>query len=125
MKRVAIVGVGPTGIYTFYELVKRGEPLADHPVLKKRRRPGWVCPTVTIIRRRKCWLTSPALRSPPIDLTYLQWLQQHSDAWLAARGLERHTLHERQFLPRVILGEYYRDPFSVSHRAGPGRRLHR
>lgn len=28
MKRVAIVGVGPTGIYTFYELVKRGEPLA-------------------------------------------------------------------------------------------------
>ncbi|EQB3303471.1 FAD/NAD(P)-binding protein [Klebsiella pneumoniae] len=28
MKRIAIVGVGPTGIYTFYELVKRGEPLA-------------------------------------------------------------------------------------------------
>ncbi|STV42477.1 acyl-CoA dehydrogenase [Klebsiella pneumoniae] len=28
MKRIAIVGVGPTGIYTFYELVKRGESLA-------------------------------------------------------------------------------------------------
>ncbi|HCI8346435.1 TPA: hypothetical protein NP420_002430 [Klebsiella pneumoniae] len=28
MKRIAIVGMGPTGIYTFYELVKRGEPLA-------------------------------------------------------------------------------------------------
>lgn len=27
MKRIAIVGVGPTS-YTFYELVKRGEPLA-------------------------------------------------------------------------------------------------
>lgn len=47
----------------------------------------------------------------PIDLTYLQWLQQQSDDWLAARGLERHALHERQFLPRVILGEYYRDRF--------------
>ena len=52
----------------------------------------------------------PALRSP-IDLTYLQWLQQQSDDWLSARGLERHALHERQFLPRVILGEYYRDRF--------------
>ncbi len=28
MKRVAIVGVGPTGDLPFYELVKRGEPLA-------------------------------------------------------------------------------------------------
>ena len=27
------------------------------------------------------------------------------------RALERHALHERQFLPRVILGEYYRDRF--------------
>lgn len=28
MKKVAIVGVGPTGIYTFHALVERGEPLA-------------------------------------------------------------------------------------------------
>ena len=27
MKKVAIVGVGPTGIYTFHALVERGEPL--------------------------------------------------------------------------------------------------
>ncbi len=39
MKRIAIVGVGPTGIYTFYELVKRGEPLAI-TLFEKRRRPG-------------------------------------------------------------------------------------
>lgn len=89
--------------------MKRGEPLAI-TLFEKRRRPGWVCPTVTIIPRRKCWPILPALRSP-IDLTYLQWLQQQSDDWLAARGLERHALHERQFLPRVILGEYYRDRF--------------
>ena len=28
MKNVAIVGAGPTGIYTLYALVERGEPLA-------------------------------------------------------------------------------------------------
>ncbi len=48
MKRIAIVGVGPTGIYTFYELVKRVRA-AGHHLAEKRRRPGWYAPTVTII----------------------------------------------------------------------------
>jgi uncharacterized NAD(P)/FAD-binding protein YdhS len=42
-----------------------------------------------------------------------------SDDWLAARGLERHALHERQFLPRVILGEYIATVFYISL-SGPG-----
>ncbi len=63
MKRIAIVGVGPTGIYTFYELVKRGEPLAI-TLFEKEAQAGWVCPTVTIIPRRRCWPILPALRSP-------------------------------------------------------------
>ena len=28
MKNVAIIGAGPTGIYTFYALLERGKPLA-------------------------------------------------------------------------------------------------
>ena len=43
MKRIAIVGAGPTGIYTLYELVRRGEPLSI-ALFEKRRRPGSVCP---------------------------------------------------------------------------------
>ena len=110
MKRVAIVGVGPTGIYTFYELVKRGEPLAI-TLFEKEAQAGVGMPYSDDNTAAQMLANIASIEIPPIDLTYLQWLQQHSDAWLAARGLERHTLHERQFLPRVILGEYYRDRF--------------
>lgn len=109
MKRIAIVGVGPTGIYTFYELVKRGEPLAI-TLFEKEAQAGVGMP-YSDDNTAAQMLANIASIEIPIDLTYLQWLQQQSDDWLSARGLERHALHERQFLPRVILGEYYRDRF--------------
>ncbi|STW22723.1 acyl-CoA dehydrogenase [Klebsiella variicola] len=114
MKRVAIVGVGPTGIYTFYELVKRGEPLAI-TLFEKEAQAGVGMPYSDDNTAAQMLANIASIEIPPIDLTYLQWLQQHSDAWLAARGLERHTLHERQFPaasdPRRVLSR----PFSVSH----------
>ncbi len=110
MKRIAIVGVGPTGIYTFYELVKRGEPLAI-TLFEKEAQAGVGMPYSDDNTAAQMLANIASIEIPPIDLTYLQWLQQQSDDWLAARGLERHALHERQFLPRVILGEYYRDRF--------------
>ena len=58
----------------------------------------------------------------PIDLTYLQWLQQQSDDWLAARGLERHALHERQFLRGLSSANTIATVFFTSL-SGPGRRL--
>ncbi len=110
MKRIAIVGMGPTGIYTFYELVKRGEPLAI-TLFEKEAQAGVGMPYSDDNTAAQMLANIASIEIPPIDLTYLQWLQQQSDDWLAARGLERHALHERQFLPRVILGEYYRDRF--------------
>lgn len=110
MKRIAIVGVGPTGIYTFYELVKRGEPLAI-TLFEKEAQAGVGMPYSDDNTAAQMLANIASIEIPPIDLTYLQWLQQQSDDWLSARGLERHALHERQFLPRVILGEYYRDRF--------------
>ena len=64
MKRIAIVGVGPTGIYTFYELVKRGEPLAI-TLFEKEAQAGVGMPYSDDNTRRKCWPILPALRSPP------------------------------------------------------------
>ncbi|HCI5911817.1 TPA: FAD/NAD(P)-binding protein, partial [Klebsiella quasipneumoniae subsp. similipneumoniae] len=110
MKRIAIVGAGPTGIYTLYELVKRGEPLSI-ALFEKEAQAGVGMPYSDDNTAAQMLANIASIEIPPIDLTYLQWLQQQSDDWLAARGLERQALHERQFLPRVILGEYYRDRF--------------
>lgn len=50
-----------------------------------------------------------SIEIPPIYISYLTWLQNQSDDYLAQFRIERNSLHERQFLPRVILGDYYRD----------------
>ena len=83
MKRIAIVGVGPTGIYTFYELVKRGEPLAI-TLFEKEAQAGVGMPYSDDNTAAQMLANIASIEIPPIDLTYLQWLQQQSDDWLAA-----------------------------------------
>lgn len=52
-----------------------------------------------------------SIEIPPVNITYLEWLQQQSDEHLARYGIQRATLHDRQFLPRILLGEYFRAQF--------------
>ncbi len=64
MKRIAIVGVGPTGIYTFYELVKRGEPLAI-TLFEKEAQAGVGMPYSDDNTAAQMLAVLPALKSPP------------------------------------------------------------
>lgn len=110
MKNVAIVGVGPTGIYTFYALIERAEPLAV-TLYEQAAEAGVGMPYSDENSSVQMLANIASIEIPPIYLTYLAWLQDQSDSWLARYNIERATLHDRQFLPRVILGEYYRSRF--------------
>ena len=77
MKRIAIVGVGPTGIYTFYELVKRGEPLAI-TLFEKEAQAGVGMPYSDDNTAAQMLANIASIEIPPIDLTYLQWLQRRA-----------------------------------------------
>ena len=110
MKKVAIVGVGPTGIYTFHALVERGEPLAVL-LYEKAEQAGVGMPYNSENNSEHMLANIASIEIPPIEITYLTWLQNQSDDYLAQFGVERTALHERQFLPRVILGDYYHDRF--------------
>ncbi|MER2891073.1 FAD/NAD(P)-binding protein, partial [Escherichia coli] len=52
-----------------------------------------------------------SIEIPPIFMTYLDWLKGQSEAHLARFKVDKTTLHDRQFLPRILLGEYFRDSF--------------
>ena len=71
MKRIAIVGVGPTGIYTFYELVKRGEPLAI-TLFEKEAQAGVGMPYSDDNTAAQMLANIASIEIPPIDLTYLR-----------------------------------------------------
>ncbi|WP_213133922.1 FAD-NAD(P)-binding protein [Citrobacter sp. FP75] len=110
MKKVAIVGVGPTGIYTFHALVERGEPLAVQ-LYEQAEEAGVGMPYNSDNNAAHMLANIASIEIPPIYISYLTWLQNQNDDYLAQFGIERASLHERQFLPRVILGDYYRDRF--------------
>lgn len=106
---MAIVGVGPTGIYTFYATVERGEPL-EIQLYEQAEEAGVGMPYNSDNNAEHMLANIASIEIPPIYISYLTWLQNQSDDYGAVSG-ERTSLHERQFLPRVILGDYYRDRF--------------
>ena len=110
MKKVAIVGVGPTGIYTFHALVERGEPL-EIELYEQAEEAGVGMPYNSDNNADHMLANIASIEIPPIYISYLTWLQNQSDDYLAQFQIERTSLHERQFLPRVILGDYYRNRF--------------
>lgn len=110
MKKIAIVGAGPTGIYTFFSLLKAPEALSIS-LYEQDDEAGVGMPYSDDDNARMMLANIASIEIPPLFMTYLDWLRQQSDKHLARYDVERATLHDRQFLPRVLLGEYLRDRF--------------
>jgi uncharacterized NAD(P)/FAD-binding protein YdhS len=110
MRKVAIIGAGPTGIYTFYSLLKHNEPLSI-AVYEQAREAGVGMPYSDEENSRMMLANIASIEIPPIFSTYIDWLRSRSESNLARYGVEHSSLHIRQFLPRILLGEYFRDQF--------------
>ncbi len=110
MKTIAIVGSGPTGIYTFHALVSQADPLSIS-IFEKEAEAGVGMPYNDDENSRMMLANIASIEIPPIGETYLDWLRRQDAARLKRYGVDKASLHDRQFLPRILLGEYYRDRF--------------
>ena len=110
MKKIAIVGVGVTGIYTFFSLIKGGVPLSI-TLYEQAKEAGVGMPYNDEDNSRLMLANIASIEIPPIHSTYLTWLRDQDERRLRRYGVDKATLHDRQFLPRVLLGEYFRDQF--------------
>lgn len=110
MKKIAIIGAGPTGIYTLYSLFRHGQPLAVS-VFEQADEAGVGMPYSDEDNSRLMLANIASIEIPPIFRTYLDWLKEQSAEHLARYGVEHASLHDRKFLPRILLGEYFRDQF--------------
>lgn len=110
MKKIAIIGSGPTGIYTFYHLLKNSTPLSVS-VFEQADEAGVGMPYNDDDNSRLMLANIASIEIPPIFMTYLDWLKEQSDAHLSRFKVDKASLHDRQFLPRILLGEYFRDSF--------------
>lgn len=112
MKKIAIVGAGPTGIYTMLSLLQRETPLSIS-FYEQSAKAGVGMPYNNEENSRMMLANIASIEIPPVTSTYLEWLRNHDETFLRRYGVDKSTLHDRQFLPRILLGEYFRDQFLV------------
>lgn len=110
MKKIAIVGSGPTGIYCLFRLLEGKTPLSI-AIYEQAEEAGVGMPYNDNDNSRLMLANIASIEIPPILSTYLEWLQGHDEVFLGRYGVDRSTLHDRQFLPRILLGKYFRDQF--------------
>jgi len=110
MKRIAIVGAGPTGIYTLQSLLEGDARLAIS-VYERAEKAGVGMPYSDAENSRIMLANIASIEIPSIVSTYLDWLRTQDEKSLARFCADKRGLHDRQFLPRVLLGNYFRDQF--------------
>jgi uncharacterized NAD(P)/FAD-binding protein YdhS len=115
---VALVGAGPTAIYTIQALLARAAQPAVIAVFERQRRAGqgtpysanWVDPIMLA--------NIASIEIPPLPQQFVNWLRSETDERLASLGMAREDIEDRAFYPRLALGEYLSAQFwALVHRA--------
>lgn len=107
---IAVIGSGPTGIYTLKGLIESHEPLAI-TIFEAEAEPGKGTPYHPAINDRAMLSNIASIELPPVCETLTHWLRRQSDEALNHLGIGRESIHDRAFYPRVVLGEYFQTQF--------------
>lgn len=121
---IAVIGSGPTGIYTLKGLIGSEEPLSI-TIFEAEAEPGKGTPYHPAINDRAMLSNIASIELPPICETLTHWLRRQSDEALQRLDMAREGIHERAFYPRVVLGEYFQAQFLhlVKEGASKGHRI--
>ncbi|UTF59019.1 FAD/NAD(P)-binding protein [Gilvimarinus sp. DA14] len=106
MQRIAIIGSGPTGLYTLAGLIECGVPLSI-TLYESRKVAGVGMPFDEHNNHSVMLANIASIEIPPLACSYLDWLQDQSHVFLSKYRVKKESLHDRQFLPRVLLGHYF------------------
>ncbi|MFK0531165.1 FAD/NAD(P)-binding protein, partial [Escherichia coli] len=101
MKKIAIVGAGPTGIYTLFSLLQQQTPLSIS-IFEQADEAGVGMPYSDEENSKMMLANIASIEIPPIYCTYLEWLQKQEASHLQRYAVKKETWPVRQFLPRCI-----------------------
>jgi uncharacterized NAD(P)/FAD-binding protein YdhS len=108
--RICIIGSGPTGMYTLLHLAKAPTPLAI-TIFEAEAEAGKGTPYLPGVNDPAMLSNIPSIEIPMLDQTLMSWMREQSDEYLSNFGIIREAIHERQFYPRLVLGDYFHDQF--------------
>lgn len=110
---IAFVGAGPTTLYTLAALLNRADAGFSVTVFEAQPVAGSGSPY------RKGWNDAAMLSNiasieiPPLTETLLAWMEGKSENQLESLGFHARDADERTFVPRVALGQYFREQFDA------------
>ncbi len=105
MTRTAIIGSGPTGVYSLKGLVASQQPLTI-TVFEELPDPGKGTPYHPAVNDKAMLANIASIEIPRIVDTLIEWLSGHSDVELQQLHLQRARIGDREFYPRVVLGSF-------------------
>jgi uncharacterized NAD(P)/FAD-binding protein YdhS len=108
--KIAIIGSGPTGIYTLKGLVGSPQPLSV-TIFEIEADAGKGTPYHPDINDQAMLANIASIELPEICETLVAWLSRQTDAELQRLKVARTNIDEREFYPRVVLGEFLQSQF--------------
>jgi uncharacterized NAD(P)/FAD-binding protein YdhS len=108
--RIAIIGSGPTGIYTLSGLMRSELPVSV-TIFEAEADAGKGTPYHPDINDQSMLANIASIELPAICESLVQWLRRQPDAELQRLNVARAMISEREFYPRVVLGEYLQSQF--------------
>lgn len=110
MTRIAIIGSGPTGIYSLKGLIGSNKALSI-TVFEETPDAGKGTPYHPAVNDRAMLANIASIEIPPIEVSLVDWLRSQSAERLQELGIGPGDIGEREFYPRVVLGEFFASQF--------------
>jgi uncharacterized NAD(P)/FAD-binding protein YdhS len=103
---IAVVGAGPTAIYSVQALMACAPAPAAITIFERQRRAGQGTPYSANWSDPIMLANIASIEIPPLPQRLVDWLGSQSDGRLASFGIARDDIDDRAFYPRLALGEY-------------------
>ena len=115
---IALVGAGPTAIYSVQALLARAAKPAAITIFERQRRAGQGTPYSANWADPIMLANIASIEIPALPQSLVDWLRSETAVRLASFGIAREEIDDRAFYPRLALGEYLSAQFAaLVHRA--------
>ena len=106
LRRIVIIGSGPSAIYALKELICSRVRLSI-TIVESKSMAGVGNPYDPATTDAAMLANIASIELPPVVDRLSDWLLSQDDQMLSSVGLQRDAVDERAFVPRIAIGAYY------------------
>src|SRR5665213_107505 len=113
MKKIAIVGGGPSGLFVFKRLVESKTPNVEIEIFEKKKELGPGMPYSREGASEEHITNVSGNEIPELETSVTQWIQSLEPETLKRFNIDADKFNGYKVLPRLLFGEYLSDQFRL------------